>query len=157
MCPECNSNHRDFANDSQLIVGLDTGRSRCGLARADGSLTLASPAGVVATEPRSTLVERVRAALKDRAVGLVVAGLPLDQHGGEGPACAFARELAAEVAAGLGCGLEFVDERFTTVFAERSRRSAGQRGRSVPDVDAWAAAAILQAWLDRRKQGLPAE
>jgi putative Holliday junction resolvase len=157
MNPECNQIHRDSDNDSQLVIGLDTGRKRCGLARADGSLTLASPAGVVETAPRGSLGERISAQLDQSRVGLIVAGLPLDQHGNEGPACEFARELAGEVAAGLGCSLEFVDERFTTAFAERGRREAGREGRRVADVDAWAAAAILQAWLDRRIQDPPVE
>ena len=156
MNSECNSFDRDFDNDSQLILGLDTGRRRCGLARADGSLTLASPAGVVETEPRPGLAKRIADQLAGHRITLIVAGLPLDHHGNEGPACEFARELAGEIAAGLGCELEFVDERFTTVIAERSRRDSGKRGRRIPDVDAWAAAAILQAWLDRRKDISPA-
>jgi len=149
MEADCNNLDRDSANDSQLILGLDAGRVRCGIARADASLTLASPLGVVETNPMADLPRRIAALLAGQSVRLLVAGLPLDQNGEEGPSCIMAREVASEVCQGLACAVEFVDERFTTAYAERSRALSSKGGRGIKDIDAWAAAAILQAYLDR--------
>jgi putative Holliday junction resolvase len=50
----------------------------------------------------------------------------------------------------LGVAVETVDERFTTVEAERSLAAAGRRGKAARQVvDSAAAMVLLQAWLDR--------
>lgn len=133
-------------------LGLDVGSVRCGLAAADAGASLASPLAVVETAPRSTLGSRLRAALGGRAPRGLVIGLPLDARGGEGPAAELARELGDKVAAALGCEAHYVDERFTTAEMHVRRREAGVSGkRRAQDIDAWAAAAILQTFLDQRR------
>jgi len=132
--------------------GFDAGTVRCGLARADAGSSLASPLAVVPTEPRSTLASRVQAALGGRAPRGLVVGLPLDARGEEGPAAELARELGELVAAELGCEVHYIDERFTTAAMHVRRREAGISGkRRANDIDAWAAAAILQTFLDRQR------
>jgi len=134
-------------------MGIDYGARRIGVALSDPTCTLASPLTVVERRkgkrpPLGRLEEIAREA---GAVHLVV-GLPLDLQGRETDWCAETRLVGERLAARLGIPVDFVDERLTSVRAERAIRSSQlpkskreQKGR----VDAAAAALILQAWIDR--------
>ena len=81
----------------------------------------------------------------------VVVGLPLELSGEENEWCAAVRDMGTKLADKLGVPVSFVDERMTSVRAERAIRSVGlsrsarrEKGR----VDAGAAQLILQSWLD---------
>jgi putative Holliday junction resolvase len=134
-----------------VFVGIDPGRARCGVAVADPSATLASPLCAVPTEPQSTLSARISTALGSRSVTALIVGLPLDKHGDEGEAAQFARVIGDRLARELDVEVEYVDERFTTAEVTQRRRESGRKGKQIAaEVDAFAAAAILQGWLDRR-------
>jgi putative Holliday junction resolvase len=81
----------------------------------------------------------------------VVVGLPLSLDGTESAWCAEVRAMGESLARRLGVEVSFVDERFTSVRAERAVRAVGlpkgKRERK-ERVDAAAAQLILQAWLD---------
>lgn len=148
----CNSAPAFSESDPQWL-GLDPGTVRCGLAVADASATLAFPLAVVPTEPRTTLARRLAAAAGARKLKGLVVGLPLNQHGAEGPAAVWARTLGEALAADLGCAVQFIDERFTTAEVLAKREESGISGKRRREaVDAQAAAAILQAFLDRLAQ-----
>jgi putative Holliday junction resolvase len=139
-----------FTTHDEVVVGIDPGKVRCGVAASDPSKTLASPLGAVATEPRRTLTERIVQLLAQRkGTGLVI-GLPLDQRGNEGESAAFAREIGELIASALQLEAVYVDERFTTSEVTKRRREVGKKGKQIAgEVDAFAAAAILQSYLDR--------
>jgi putative Holliday junction resolvase len=83
----------------------------------------------------------------------VVMGLPLDLKGNETEWCAEVRDVGERLAGRLGVEISFIDERMTSVRAERAVRSIGlpkrEREKKVR-IDAAAAQLILQAWLDRQ-------
>lgn len=128
------------------ILGLDYGSRRVGVAVSDPGQTLAHPVTVIA---RSRLESELAPILAEyQPVGVVI-GLPVGLGGGEGPAAEAARDFGTEVADICGCPIEFYDERFSTVIAERTLREGGVKGkrrRSV--VDKVAAAVMLQSYLD---------
>ena len=126
---------------------------RIGLALSDESQTLASPLETLVRRrgkrfPMPRLLELVA---EHRPVGIVV-GLPLTPEGDEGESAIESRALAESVAARTGLPLELWDERLTTARALRAVREQGgsTRGRK-EDVDALAAAVLLQHFLDARK------
>lgn len=138
---------------SLRALGIDFGLKRIGLAVSD-------PTGTVAT-PLDTLHRRAgkRVPLgkmeqlgRDLSVEHVVMGLPLDLGGAETEWCTEIRTVGEQLAGRLGVPVSFVDERLTSVRAERAIRSMGlpkhQRERK-ERVDAAAAQLILQAWLDQ--------
>ena len=136
------------------ILALDWGLVRIGLALSDESQTLASPLETLVRRrgkrlPMPRLLELV--ADHSPVVG-IVAGLPLTPDGDEGESAIKARTLAESVAARTGLPLELWDERLTTARALRVVREQGgsTRGRK-EDVDALAAAVLLQHFLDARK------
>ena len=136
------------------ILALDWGLVRIGLALSDESQTLASPLETLVRRrgkrlPMPRLLELV--AEHSPVVG-IGAGLPLTPDGDEGESAIEARTLAESVAARTGLPLELWDERLTTARALRVVREQGgsTRGRK-EDVDALAAAVLLQHFLDARK------
>jgi putative Holliday junction resolvase len=135
------------------ILGVDWGEVRIGLALSDESQTLASPLETLVRRkgkrfPMPGLLELVEA---HQPVAIVV-GLPLTGEGEEGESATAARETANAVAARTSLPVELWDERLSTARALRAVREQGgsTRGRK-GDVDALAAAILLQHFLDARK------
>jgi putative holliday junction resolvase len=134
-------------------VGLDLGSRRIGVAVSDSEQTVALPH---ATVTRSRDVAADRRSLVELVVGLeatvVVVGLPLSLDGSRGAparAAAVEAEALAEMLGGHGIRLELVDERLTTVSANRVLAETGSRERERRKVvDASAAAVLLASWLE---------
>ena len=84
----------------------------------------------------------------------VVVGLPLTGEGDEEESAAAARVLAGALAERSGLPVELWDERMSTARALAAIREQGgsTRGRK-GDVDALAAAVLLQHFLDARRAG----
>lgn len=81
-------------------------------------------------------------------VGCVV-GLPLDAEGDEGASAAAARALATDIERRTKRPVALWDERMTTARVLRAVREMGGRTRGrKADVDALAAAVLLQHFLD---------
>lgn len=134
------------------MLALDLGSKRVGVAVSDATATLASPlATIERSGDPSKDHHRVAALVAEEDVGLVVVGLPTNMDGSAGPA-AVAAEAEAEALAAVLAGaaaVVLVDERLTTVTADRVLLARGQRAparRRV--VDQVAAAVLLQGWLD---------
>ena len=133
-------------------MGIDFGERRIGVALSDPTGTLASPHDVVRRRrgKRMPVAALARIARREE-VGQLVVGLPLDLAGRETEWCRQVREAGEKLAARLEVPVAFVDERMTSVVAERAvrredvpRTRREEKGR----VDAAAAAVILQRWLD---------
>jgi len=130
------------------VLALDPGTRRVGVAVSDPLGISAQPHAVLdATAPG--LMAEIRRLSADLGVGQIVVGLPVSLNGGEGPAAAGARRFAGRVAEATGLPVHLLDERFTTVSAERVLVAAGLSGRKRRTVrDRVAAAVLLQAYLD---------
>lgn len=131
-----------------VVLAVDVGTVRVGVAASDPHRVLASP---VETVPAPGL-ERVAALAAERAAVLVVVGLPTSLSGASRSASAdMARSYAAALAPLVApVPVELVDERLTTVTATGVLRTAGRRGKKARAVvDQVAAVALLQAVLDR--------
>lgn len=137
-----------------VMIGLDVGDARIGVAASDPSRFLATPVEVIHRKD-GTPAAKTAAVARLRGADAVVLGLPRNMDGSEGPQArnvrSFAGQLAAAFAAdGLGpVELLFWDERMSTRQARRMliESGAGKKRRAEP-VDALAAAVILQAYLD---------
>ena len=132
------------------LLGVDWGERRIGLALCDESQVLA--------QPLTTLTRRAGKRfpmLETHAVTGVVVGLPLDERGDEGAPARSARQLAAAIGRQTGLPVALWDERFTTARVLAAVREMGgeTRGRK-DDVDALAAALVLQHYLDARRGGV---
>jgi putative Holliday junction resolvase len=127
---------------------------RIGVARSDPGAALATPVETVPAGAGS--VTRVAALAAEYDAVEVVVGLPRSLSGREGPAAAKVRAYARGLAAELGpVPVRLVDERLSTVTAERTLRDRGMVGRRGRGrravVDQQAAVVILQAALDAER------
>ena len=139
---------------SGRLLSLDWGEVRIGLALSDESQFLATPLETLTRRagkrfPMPRFLEVVAA---HAPVGLVV-GLPLTGEGEEGESSVAARDLAEAVAGRTGLPLALWDERMSTARALGLIREQGgsTRGRK-EEVDALAAAVLLQHFLDSRRR-----
>lgn len=134
------------------MLGVDYGEKRIGLAVSDATRTIATPLDTVHRRAgKRPPVARLAAVATEHGVGQVVVGLPLGLDGQENDWCAEVRQVGQALADRIDVPLAFVDERMTSVRAERAVRSGGLKksAREQKDrVDAAAAQLILQAWLD---------
>jgi putative Holliday junction resolvase len=135
------------------IASIDPGTRRIGLAISDEGEELASPLTTVKRTSRAQAVADVVKAIREAGAERIIVGLPLRSDGTEGPEARRARALGDAIAAEAKMEVEYVDERFTTVIAERALGEAGVRGRKKRDVvDQAAAAVLLQGYLDGRRE-----
>ena len=133
------------------LLGLDIGSRRIGVAVSDEQGMIASPVGYVrrGLKEQADLAGQIR---RWTPVGLVV-GLPVGLSGREGPQAADVRTFAAETLEGFGLPVQYLDERLTTTIAERALIANGtRRSARKEQVDAMAAAVILQDYLDGERE-----
>lgn len=133
------------------ILALDRGEVRVGVAISDELGLLAHPRRPLDGRRAKQLFAAIQAMVEEEGITRILVGWPLDPKGDEGPAARRAARFAEEVARATGVTVELVDERMTTVLAQRSLRDAGTSKRNLRDkVDGAAAAHLLQGWLDAR-------
>lgn len=142
-----------------VILGIDVGQRRIGIARSDPTGLIATPlTTVIRTSDQQALTEIGRLAAQHEAA-LFVVGVPLDADGGETEQVLRVKALARKLARVSGVRVVFWDERLTTVTAlDALSHGAPHRRRGAPSarkreadrrrLDAAAAAVILQDYLD---------
>lgn len=140
-------------------LGVDLGQARVGVAVCDPAGLLATPVETVPAgeATRTAAIERLVALVAEHSVVEVVLGLPRSLSGAEGPAALAARAFGGRLAAAVHpVPVRLVDERLSTVAAERGLLEHGRRGarhgakrRKV--VDQAAAVIILQTALDTER------
>jgi putative Holliday junction resolvase len=135
------------------VLGLDLGEKRIGLAISDEEAAIAFPAGWIERAGLRRDLAALRALVRERGVERAVVGLPVHMNGRSGVEAQAAERFAAALAEAAAIPVDTLDERWTTVAAERSLREAGstRRGRARGTVDAVAAALLLSTYLERRR------
>ncbi len=137
------------------LLGVDWGERRIGLAVSDETQTLAQPLATLTRRPgkRFPMPRLLEHITHLQVVGVVV-GLPLDEAGAEGDAAKAARALAEDIGRRAALPVTLWDERMTTarVLAAVREMGGSTRGRK-EDVDALAAALLLQHYIDAKRGG----
>jgi putative Holliday junction resolvase len=146
---------------SGRILAIDPGEKRIGVAAADLHTRVAIPLTTI--EPGADPVQAVARVAEEEAAEAIVVGLALSLSGALGPQAQRAQSLADALARRLDIPVHVWDERLTSVEAQRrlprldgrasardKRSPRGKRRRG--DVDALAAAIILQAFLDSQRR-----
>jgi len=132
------------------VLALDYGTRRVGVAVSDPAGIFAQPLETLRYRgPKdASLLRRIVARVEEFAVEQIVVGLPLHMEGRKGPEAQAAEAFGARVAKETQVPVSFLDERWTTVEAQRAFVDMGVRGREArAHVDAVAASLILRAWL----------
>jgi putative Holliday junction resolvase len=135
------------------VLGLDPGERRIGIAISDPTGTLAHPLQALVRGSREEDFAAIAALVAEHDVELVVVGWPLSLDGTEGPQARRVARYTDALAACLPVPVVSWDERFTTAAADEilrqiRGRKGRRRARARGQVDAIAAAVILQSYLD---------
>lgn len=136
------------------ILAVDPGSRRVGVAVSDPTGTIAQPLTVLSAHPADTLIERLTTLTREHEATALVVGLPRRLDGRLGPEAEAALSLADQLRTATGLEVTMVDERLTSVAAERALLSSGaSRARRRRLSDQVAAAMILQTFLDSARPG----
>ncbi len=131
------------------ILALDIGDKRIGVAVGDETGTLARPLTTITRASRREDFEQIARLVAGQSAERVIAGYPRSLSGDEGPQAQRVRRYVQALAARLAVPVELWDERLTTVeAAERLRNVGRSKPRDRGQLDAAAAAIILQDYLD---------
>ncbi|MGM9526651.1 MAG: Holliday junction resolvase RuvX [Peptococcaceae bacterium] len=132
------------------IMALDVGSKRIGVALSD---PLKITAQGLQTFQRTTLEEDIRGLWKlmdEHEVSQLVVGLPKNMDGSVGFKAEEVQQFIADLTAERPMEVIWVDERLTTVSAERALLEADvSRAKRKKVIDKMAAVIILQSYLDR--------
>ena len=134
------------------IIALDIGDVRIGVAMSDVIGMFASPLEVI-DRNKSNAVERIKKIVEEYKVDTIVAGLPKSLNGEEKVQAQKVREFVKVLEAEIGKEIVFVDERYSTVAADRmlnetTKKNAVQKRKVVDKI---AATFILQTYLDIKR------
>lgn len=135
-----------------IIMSVDLGKARTGIAVSDKSESFAFPNCVITEYNEDRLVQRVADKARELGAELIVAGLPKNMDGSEGFRAEECRSAAERIAEASGIKVEMWDERCTTVSAHTVLNMNDTRGKKRKQtVDAVAAVMILEDYLAFRK------
>ena len=135
-----------------IIMGIDLGKVRTGVAVCDPSEVLASPVALVRETNRARLLDRIKDLILEYHAEAAVVGLPLNMDGSAGESAQNAMSFARELEQIIPVPVFLQDERGTTVTAHGFLSETNTRGKKRKEkVDAAAAAIILGDYLEKRR------
>ena len=138
-----------------IVVAIDFGLRRIGIASGDTLTRTAHPRSAIANGPHGPDWQALDRVLADTRPALIAVGEPYNADGTASPLTEAARRFAAELKTRSALPVDLVDERWSSQDAEerlRAARASGLKKRRVTaeDVDAAAAAVILERWFEQQ-------
>ena len=131
-----------------MILGIDPGERRVGVAVADNETRFARPLEVI--DRRSVdAIDRIVELVRELEIERVVVGRPVGLSGRPGAAVDRQQELVEALR--VACPVDVVewDERLTTVIADQALRTSGRNAKESKGIrDAVAAQIMLQGYMD---------
>lgn len=137
-----------------VIMSVDYGDARTGIAICDRLESLAHPVEVIKQSYEPKLLERIASLAELHRPELIVVGYPKNMDSTAGERAKKCAAFAEKITEKTGIKTELWDERLTTVSAHNYLSANNVRGKKRKDVvDAVAAVIILQDFLDFRGNG----
>ncbi len=128
------------------------GSKRIGLAISDEQGKFAFPSDKLERVGRQQDLEALSRLIEEREVERVVIGIPLHMSGRPGKGAEAAKSFAQDLAKVTGLRVDTLDERLTSVEAERILRATGRRAKQQKEVvDSVAASIILSTYLELQR------
>ena len=135
-----------------VILGVDYGQKRVGVAISDSEEILATPLKVLSVRGQEDAVGQVARLAAERDVGLIVVGLPYNMDGSTGAKAKETLEFVSSLRSAVGCDVMTWDERLSSFEAETALRDAGLSSRNRrARVDKVAAQVILSSFMESRR------
>ena len=135
-----------------IIMSVDLGKTRTGIAVSDMSEQFAFPKTVIKEYSTERLIEKIVSSAKEYSASEIVVGLPKNMDGSSGERAEECTEIAKDIEKLSGIKTVMWDERCTTVSAHTALNYTDTRGKKRKSViDAVAAVIILEDYLAYRK------
>lgn len=135
-----------------VMMGLDVGDVRIGVAFTDKLLLTAHPYGVIQREEDETAIEEISRLAREKKVDRIVVGIPYTLRGEIGVQGDKVRRFIELLRQKVEVPVVEWDERMTTAAADRLLRELEMPGRKRRKLlDQLSAALILQSYLDMLK------
>ena len=140
-----------------IIMSVDLGKARTGIAISDSGESFAFPKTVITEYNTERLVKKIAALANEYGAELIVVGYPKNMDGSLGIRAEECKEIAEKIGATSGKETVLWDERCTTVSAHTVLNFTDTHGKKRKEViDAVAAVIILEDYLKFRKNNLQA-
>jgi putative Holliday junction resolvase len=134
-----------------VILGIDPGERRVGVALADNETRFARPVEVIDVKAVDPFA-RIKELVAELSIETIVVGRPVGLSGGLGPAMESHVTFVTRLRSEVEIDVDVYDERLTTVIAERQMREAGLSAKKQKEMkDAVAAQVMLQGYMDSRR------
>ncbi len=131
-----------------VILSVDYGDVRTGIAVCDKMEILASPVTVITQSYEPKLIAEIEKIIGQYKPDLIVVGLPKNMDGSSGERAEKCRRFADALSEKTGIKTLMVDERLTTVSAHKALNVTNVRGNKRKEiVDAVSAVMILESYL----------
>lgn len=134
-----------MTNAKQVILALDVGERRIGLALGDSIGRIAMPLTTLRVD--GTELVRLQRLMLEHEVTQLVVGLPRNQQGEETRQSQAVREFTKRHLLAFGLPITFQDESVTSVIAQQ-QLNTHKKPLSKEAIDAQAAALFLQDYLE---------
>jgi putative Holliday junction resolvase len=130
------------------FIGFDFGERRIGVAVGETGTRIASPIGAIDAAANDARFRAIAQLVDEWKPAGFVVGRPRHADGSEHAVAKLADKFARRLSARHGLPVAFVDETLSSAEAESQLRASRTRASREGDVDALAAALILQSYLD---------
>ena len=135
-----------------IILSVDYGDARTGVAVCDKMEILASPVGVIHEGYEPKVIAKLSEIIKEKKPELLVVGHPVNMDGTRGERAQKCADFAKKLQEETGVETKLFDERLTTVSAHRILSDNNVRGEKRKNVvDAVSAVMILEGFMRSRK------
>ena len=136
-----------------IIMSVDLGKVRTGLAVCDESETLAYPLCVIEEKNKKKLAAKISEQAKDNHVQMIVLGLPKNMDGSRGESALNTQKFESILKKHIDIPIVLWDERQTTLSAAKYLNETNTTGKKRKKIiDAVSATIILEDYLKFKKQ-----
>lgn len=135
-----------------IIMSVDYGDVRTGIAVSDRLETYAHPVEVIKGDYAPKVINRICTLIKEKTPELIVVGYPKNMNASEGSRAEKCKNFSVELEKASGVKCVLWDERLSTVSAHNYLNATNTKGDKRKNIiDAVAATIILQDYLDFRR------
>lgn len=135
-----------------IILSVDYGKVRTGIAVCDKNEIIASPVAVIKDFSQDSLAEKISVICREKKAELIVLGLPRNMDGSEGESAQNVRAFAGMLKSKTGLDVALHDERCTTISAHGYLNVTDTKGKKRKQIiDSVAAVIILEDYIRYRR------
>lgn len=130
------------------LLAFDFGEKRIGVAVGETQTRLAHPIGAIAAESNAARFEAIGKLVAEWKPAGFVVGRPTHADGAPHPIALLAEKFGRRLESRFGLPVAYADETLSSVAAEERLRESGRKPKDAGEIDAYAAAVILEGYFE---------